>query len=77
MKIRVYAPGFCDDSLIDHNGHMTIEEGTTVLEVLKKLKTPILLRRILIIAVNYKRVRKSHVLKSGDTLSILGPVSSG
>lgn len=77
MKIRVYAPGFCDDQLMDDKGMMEVKEKITVREVLVLLRTPVLLRTIVMVAVNYQRVKKNHVLSDGDVLSIMGPVSGG
>lgn len=77
LKIRVYAPGFCDYTFIDDDGYMTLAVGDTLNDVLKKLKVPLVYRRVLFTAVNYQREGLSYRLKDGDTISILGPLGGG
>lgn len=77
MLVRVYAPAFCDHDLINDKGCVELNEGTTLRGLLKKLKMPILLRKMPIVFVNYDRVKASTVLKDGDTVSIMGMVASG
>jgi molybdopterin converting factor small subunit len=77
MKVKIYAPGFCDYTYIDKNGYMEVEEGDTLNSVFKKLKIPFIFRKILISTVNYQKEKLSYNMKDGDIVSILGPVSSG
>jgi molybdopterin converting factor small subunit len=77
MLVKVYAPAFCSHDLILDNGCVELCEGTTLIQLLKKLEMPILLRRMPIVFVNYDRVKLSAALKDGDTVSILGMVASG
>lgn len=77
MLVKVYAPAFCSHELIMDNGCVEINEGTTLIQLLKKIEMPILLRRMPIVFVNYDRVKMSTKLKDGDTISILGMVASG
>jgi len=77
MLVKVYAPAFCSHDLIMDNGCVDLNEGTTLIQLLKKLEMPMLLRRMPIVFVNYDRVGLSTVLKDGDTVSILGMVAGG
>jgi len=77
MLVKVYAPAFCNHDLINDNGCVELKEGTTLIQLLKKIEMPIFLRRMPIIFVNYDRVKLSTALKDGDTVSILGVVASG
>jgi len=77
MLVRVYAPAFCNHDLIMDNGCVELKEGTTLIQLLRMLKMPMLLRRMPIVFVNYDRVKMSTVLKDEDTVSILGMVASG
>ena len=77
MLVRVYAPAFCNHDLIDRKGFVEVEEGTTLLQLLKKLEMPFVCRNLPIVFVNDDRAKKSTKLKEGDVVSIMGPVSSG
>lgn len=77
MKIRVYAPAFCDYKYIDDNGFMELDEGTTLSQVLKKLNIPLVFRKVLISTVNYQKEKLSYKIKEGDIISIIGPLSGG
>lgn len=77
IKVKVYAPGFCSDEILDENSMIKIESGTRVNQVLKMLKTPLILRKVLLVTVNYQKVNKKYILKNNDVLSIFMPVSGG
>jgi molybdopterin converting factor small subunit len=77
IKVKVYIPGFCSDELLDENSMIEIESGTRVNQVLKILKTPLVLRKVLLVTVNYQKVNKKYILKNNDVLSIFIPVSGG
>jgi molybdopterin converting factor small subunit len=76
MKIKVFAPTFCDVSKME-NGYLEISENTTVSEVFDMLNMEDKLKKILISLVNYERVKLSHKLMDGDILNIIGPVNGG
>lgn len=77
MLVKVYAPAYCRHDLIMDNGCVELNEGTTLIQLLKKIEMPLLLRRMPIVFVNYDRVKMSTKLNDGDTVSILGMVASG
>ncbi len=77
MKVKVNAPAFCSFKHIDENGYMTLPDGATLNDVYKKLRVPLLMRKILFSAVNYERVKLSTKLKDGDVVSFLTLISGG
>ena len=77
MKIKVYAPSFCDHSAVDESGTMELPDDSTVKEVYRKLKIPILYRPILVCAVNHEVVKSSQKLKDGDVVNFLMPLAGG
>ena len=77
MKVKVYAPSFCDLSAVDEEGYMFLKEGSTVNALYKKLKVPLALRPFMICSVNYEPAKWTQKLKDGDTVSMLTPVSGG
>ncbi len=77
MKVQVFAPPFCDHSLLDGEGRLTLPEGATLGTALKRLKLPPLVGRLLIVRVNYDRAGRSRKLKEGDVVSLLWPLSGG
>jgi molybdopterin converting factor small subunit len=77
MRVKVYAPGYCDYTHINKNGFVDLDEGATLGVLLNKIKMPLLLRALPVVAVNNKKVPKSTVLQDGDTISILFIVAGG
>ena len=77
MRVKVYASGYCNFDQIDDDGFMTLQEGASVNDVLKKLGIPALLRRLPLTAVNYEQVKLGTKLKDGDVVSLLGAISGG
>jgi molybdopterin converting factor small subunit len=77
IKIKVFAPAIIDHSKLDANSFLLLEDGTTLRRLFKLLKVPLLLQPILFCTVNYDRVKMSTVLKDGDTVSFIAPISGG
>lgn len=77
MKVKVYAPMFGDTDPLDDNGYLELPEGTSLGEVYRKLKIPLLLRNSLVCSVNYEPGKRSRKLEEGDIISFIGPLSGG
>jgi molybdopterin converting factor small subunit len=77
MKVKVNAPAFCSFKHIDENGYIILPEGATLNDVYKKLRVPLLMRKILFSAVNYERVKLRTKLKDGDVVSFVTLISGG
>ncbi len=77
MKVKVIAPAFCSFKHIDENGYMILPEGATLNDVYKKLRVPLLFRKILFSSVNYERVKLRTKLKDGDVVSFLSVITGG
>jgi len=77
VRVQVFAPPFCDHSVLDEGGELTLPEGATLGMALKRLKVPPLAGRLLITKVNYDRAPRSRKLKDGDVVSLLWPISGG
>ena len=77
MTIAVIPPAFCDHSSVADDGTITLPEGARLRDVLRMLKIPPLLSRVLISAVNYERVTPNHPLKDGDTVSFFSILGGG
>lgn len=77
MKIKVYAPEFCDHSALDDTNTMELPEAATLNDVYARLKIPVFLRGILIGTVNYKQEKRSMILKDNDVVSFISPMRGG
>ena len=77
MKIKVYAPSFCDASALDETGILDMPDDSTVRDVYKKLKVPVLYRPIVVCAVNHEVAKSSQKLNDGDMVSFLIPTTGG
>lgn len=77
IKVKVYAPGFCDHTQIDDQGFVELPVLSTLKDLYSIIKMPLLRRRLMIVRVNYDKVKINHQLKDEDTISIFLPVSGG
>lgn len=77
MKIKVYPGPFCNQDVLDEDGFLNLEEGSTLTDVYKKLKFPFPLRSMGLCMVNYEKVKMSTKLKDGDTVSFFTPLAGG
>jgi molybdopterin converting factor small subunit len=77
LKVKVFAPAFCDLSAVDEEGYISLKEDATVNALYKKLKVPLALRPFVICTVNYEPAKLTRKLKDGDIVSMLAPISGG
>ena len=77
MRIKIYAPSIIDHTLLDPNSFLEVKDGTRLGKLLGILKIPLLLRPVLYCTLNHERVPRSTLLKDGDVVSIVAPISGG
>ena len=77
MKVKFHAPAFCSFKHIDENGYMILPDQATLNDVYKRLRVPLPFRKLLFSAVNYRRSKLNTILKDGDVVSFLTPLSGG
>ncbi|MBI9102060.1 MAG: hypothetical protein JEY99_06580 [Spirochaetales bacterium] len=77
MKVKLYAPPFCDHSGIDDHGFLELKAGARLKDLYSIIKVPLLVRPVLITSVNYEKSGLLCKLEDGDTVSIFWPLSGG
>ena len=77
MRVRVYVPSYLSDKNVDENGYMTLQDGATLNDVLKRLGVPLPLRGIIYSTVNYKRVKLKTKIRDGDIIRFIMPQAGG
>lgn len=73
MKIKVVSP--VEIRELDEGGNLEIPDGSRVRDVLKLLKLHP--ARLLPVSVNGEQVTGSHLLKDGDLVVLIFPLSGG
>ena len=74
MKVKVIAPFQIPGQATD--GSLDLPEGTRVRGLFRLVRAP-LYTRLLPISVNGVQVPKNQVLKDGDLVIFIGPISGG
>jgi len=77
IKVKVYAPAFINHDPIDEDGMVTLNDGATLNDLYKLLKLPLPLRLSFFCSVNYEPAGWRTLLKDGDTVNFLFPISGG
>ena len=72
MLVKVYLTAFGDRSVLDAKNMLALDEGATLRDALRKLKIPLVIRRLPIITVNQRRARLADVLHDGDAITFVG-----
>ncbi len=75
MKVRVVAP--FEIGGLDRDGMLEIPSGTKVRDILKRSNSIHRYLSVLPVMVNGKQVKATHILKDGDTLVVIFPISGG
>lgn len=77
MKIRVYASAFCSFKHIDEDGCMELPEGAVLKDVVRKLRIPAIVSKLMAVSVNYQKVGMRTKLKDGDVVSFISNIGGG
>ncbi len=77
MKIRVYAPPFGNHDVLDEKGLLSLPAGASLSDLFGEMKIPRIWGSILMVSVNYQRVKGKTPLKDGDIVTFFWPLSGG
>jgi molybdopterin converting factor small subunit len=77
VRIRVYVPAFADASAIDERGFVHMEDGSTLGDLLKRLRIPLGRIAAAFCVVNYEKSGTGRVLADGDVVSFFSILPGG
>jgi molybdopterin converting factor small subunit len=77
IHVKVYAPSWCNIKALDERGWITMPDGSTLHDVLVKIRMPALIARILFAAVNSEKKPLDTILKDGDMVSFFSMMPGG
>lgn len=77
IRVKVYAPSWCNIQVLDEQGCISMPEGSTLSDVLGRIKMPKLAARILLAAVNSETKPLNTELKDGDRVSFFAMMAGG
>jgi molybdopterin converting factor small subunit len=77
IRVKVYAPSWCDIEVLDERGWIDLPEGSTLADVLKQIKMPKFAAKILLAAVNSEKKPLDTVLEDGDMVSFFAMMAGG
>lgn len=76
MKVKIFGPLGLGRNL-DDRGWMTLEEGATLGEAIRKLGMPVSVARVTRVALNGEVRSMKTVLKEGDVISFFSIIQGG
>ena len=77
IRVKVFPLHGCDLSVLDDRYWMEIEEGSTVADVLKRIRINPLKAKLFLLSVNGERSPLSRELKDGDVIGFFRLVYGG
>jgi len=76
-RIRVYVPAFADASVIDEHGCVEMSEGSTLGDLLGRLRVPAKRLAVAFCVVNYEKSGTGRILADGDVVSFFALLPGG
>ena len=77
VRVRVYPGPFGKRELLDDDGYIQLENGSTVGDLLKILGIPKVVYRMEFYSLNYGKQPLDRKLSDGDILSFMAPLAGG
>ena len=77
VKVMVRAPYIFIPKGIDENGFLEIPAESTVSHVLRKMRMPKIIARMLLVSVNGQLVKGNAILNDGDTIGFFSGLIGG
>lgn len=77
IRVRVYAPAWCNTRALDERGCVNIREGSTLADVLSAIGMPKIAAKLLHAAVNSEIKPLNTVLNDGDMVSFFTMMAGG
>ena len=77
IRVKVYAPSWCNIEALDERGWLELPEGSTLADVLNQIKMPKFAAKILLAAVNSEKKPLDTVLEDGDMVSFFAMMAGG
>jgi molybdopterin converting factor small subunit len=77
VRVRVYAPPIADHGAIDERGFVELDDGSTLGDLLKRLRVPFGRVAATFCVVNYEKAGSKRVLADGDTVSFFSLLPGG
>lgn len=77
IRVRVTAPPGCSRKKLDERGWMELPDGARLSDVLKALRMPKLLARLLMVSINGAVASPDTELADGDSIAFFSMISGG
>jgi molybdopterin converting factor small subunit len=77
IKIRVYIPPFINHKRLDADSYVYLKDGARMSDLYHYLKIPLPLRLSFLYFLNYEPSKWNALLKDGDMVTFLFPVTGG
>lgn len=77
IRVRVTAPPGCSRKRLDERGWMELPDGARLSDVLRAIRMPKILARILMVSINGAAATPDTELTNGDSVAFFSIVSGG
>jgi molybdopterin converting factor small subunit len=77
IRVRVTAPPGCSRKRLDERGWMELPDGARLSDVLRAIRMPKILARILMVSINGAAATPDTELINGDSIAFFSIVSGG
>ena len=77
MRVKVFPPHGCDRSMLDERCWIEVPEGTTVSDLLRRIRCSKLKAKLLLVSVNGVRAPLNTKLRDGDIVGFFSLATGG
>lgn len=77
IRVKVFAPSWCDSSVLDERGWVEVMEGSTLSDVIRMIHMPKLIAKVFQASVNGEAVPLNTTLHNGDVIGFFSLITGG
>lgn len=77
IRVRVTPPPGCCRDRLDDRGWMELPEGARLSDVLREIRLPHIIARILMVSINGEIVKPDRQLCDGDSIGFISVITGG
>lgn len=77
IRVKIYAPPWCDDSRLDDKSWVELSEGSTLADAVRLIRMPTLLAKVFHASINGEAKPLNTVLRDGDVIGFFSLITGG
>ena len=77
IRVKIYAPSWCDSSGLDEKSWVELSDGSTLADAVRLIRMPKLLAKVFHAAINGETKPLNTPLQDGDVIGFFSLITGG